>query len=113
MTILGNRFLAERVKHTRTMSEGGIHLPPVVLDDLNTGGVKEWLVLQVGPGRRNRDGTQASLEFVPGDRVLFRSFSTGPVQVGDTNQYILDAEGVIAIIPQNEMPIPPAGEIPV
>lgn len=71
------------------------------MDDNNTGGPKEWLVIQCGPGRRNRDGSHCALEFVPGDRVLFRSFSTGPTQVRNTNQYILDAEGVIAVIPQN------------
>lgn len=102
ITILGNRFLAERVTHTKaTTTEGGIYLPPVAMDDYNTGGPKEWLVLQVGPGRRNRDGSYIPVEFVPGDRVIFRSFSTGPVQVKETNQYVLDVDGVIAVIPQN------------
>jgi len=100
MTLLGNRFLAERVKNTTTKSEGGIHLPAIVLDDDNTGGPKEWLVLQVGPGRRNRDGTVVPLEFNPGDRVLYLSYTRGATKVDGTEQSILDADGVIAVIPK-------------
>lgn len=99
MKILGNRFLAERVKNERLHSAGGIYLPPIVLDDNNTGGPKEWRVIAVGPGRRNRDGTTVPVEFGPGDRVIFRSFTSGATEAAP-GQFILEVEGVIAILPK-------------
>lgn len=98
MQILGNRFLAERVKSTTTTTAGGIYLPPIVLDDNNTGGPKEWLVLQVGPGRKYGD-VLVPLEFGPGDRVLAHSYTTGAKEYKD-GKFILEAEAVIAVVPK-------------
>lgn len=97
MQILGNRFLAKRVKRP-TQTNSAIILPEIVQDDNNTGGPKEWEVLQVGPGKKYGD-VLVPLEFGPGDRVLAHSYTTGAKEYKD-GQFILEGEAVIAVIPR-------------
>lgn len=97
MQILGNRFLATRVKRP-TQTSSTIILPEIVQDDNNTGGPKEWLVLQVGPGKKIGD-VLVPLEFGPGDRVLAHSYTTGAKEYKD-GMFILEGEAVIAVIPR-------------
>jgi co-chaperonin GroES (HSP10) len=98
MKLLGNHILVQRVKRTKSLTDGGIHLPPSMLDDYNTGGCKEYYVLQVGPGRRNRKGILQPLECSPGDRVICQSFTTGAAELNDGRMVITD-DMMIAVIP--------------
>lgn len=98
MQILGNRFLAERVKNEKATTDGGIYLPAVALDDNNTGGPKSWKVLQVGPGKRLKNGTWLPLEFGPGDVVIAHSYTTGATETKD-GKFILEADAVVVVIP--------------
>jgi co-chaperonin GroES (HSP10) len=93
--LLGNRFLAQRVNPPTT--RGGIYLPEIVRDDLNTGGPKEWLVLAVGPGTRCK-GRMLPIEFGPGDRVICHSYTQGPVPMDDGSA-VLTADQVLCVIP--------------
>lgn len=70
-----------------------------MLDDNNTGGPKEYRVLQVGPGRRNRSGEPLPVEFTPGDRVICHSYTQGAVEV-EPGKFVMDAGMVIAILPK-------------
>jgi co-chaperonin GroES (HSP10) len=97
MKLLGNRILAERIK--RPMNPGGlIHMPEVLHDDDNTGGPKEWRVLEVGPGRKLKDGTPVPIECAPGDRVICHSYTRGATEAAP-GKFILDAEMIIAVLP--------------
>ena len=98
MKLLGNRAIVERVKRKTATTVGGILLPETLMDDYNTGGPKEYLVLQVGPGHRNRDGSVRSVEFEPGDRVICHSYTQGVHELPDGRKIITD-DMVIAVIP--------------
>lgn len=95
--LLGNRFLARRVKRP-TQTNSTIILPPILQDDDNTGGPKEWEVLAVGPGKQNRNGILIPIEFGPGDRVICHSYTTGAVEAGDGCSVLTD-DMVIAVVP--------------
>lgn len=99
MRLLSNYILAERIKPTTALTDGGIYLPPIALDDLNTGGPKHFGVLAVGPGRRNRKGRVLPLECQPGDRVICESFTKGVIELKD-GTCILSDDMVLAVIPR-------------
>lgn len=91
LTLLGKRFLAERFVSRNAVTSGGIHLPAIALDDFNTGGPKEYRVLQVSP---------LITEFKPGDRVICRSYTTGAAEV-EPGKFVMPEEMVIAVLPAN------------
>jgi len=99
MKLLGNKILVERVKRPTANTTGSILLPPVALDDYNTGGPKEYRVLQVGPGRPNRKGVLLPIECAPGDRVICESFYTGAKELED-GRFIITDDMIIAILPK-------------
>ncbi len=99
MKLLGNHILVERVKRPTALTNGGILLPPILLDDYNTGGPKEYRVLGVGPGRRNRKGVLNCVECSPGDRVICHSYTTGATTLDDGRMVITD-DMIIAVLPQ-------------
>lgn len=99
MQILGNRFVGERVKLETSHPDSAIILPQILQDDNNTGGPKEWRVLQVGPGRKAKDGTAMPIEFSAGDRVICHSYTTGAVCI-EPGKFIIEADMVIAVIPR-------------
>jgi len=102
MKLLGNRILVERIKRTTAKTTGGILLPDICLDDYNTGGPKEYLVLDIGPGRRNKSGDTVPVECAPGDRVICHSYTTGAHELPD-GRMIITEDMIMAVIPvQNE-----------
>jgi chaperonin GroES len=101
MLLLGNKVLVERVKRATATTKTGILLPESALDDFNTGGPKEYLVLAVGPGRRNRKGVLTCVEFSPGDRVICHSYTTGAHELPDGRMVITD-DMVMAVIPMQK-----------
>jgi len=102
MKLLGNHLLVQRVKRATATTTGGILLPPIALDDNNTGGHKEYRVLQVGPGRRNRKGILLPVECSPGDRVVCQSFTNGAAELSDGRMVITD-DMIIAVIPVQKL----------
>lgn len=100
LRLLGNRILATRIKRT-AFPGSTIVLPQILHDDDNTGGPKEWRVLDVGPGRRNRDGDYLPVECRPGDRVICLSYTSGATDAGE-GRFILDADTIIAVFPEGQ-----------
>ncbi len=99
MKLLSNHALVKRIKRPTAAAVGGlIMLPPILVDDYNTGGPKEYEVIAVGPGRRNRRGDTVPVEFSPGDRVICHSYTTGVTELDDGRMVITD-DMVIAVIP--------------
>lgn len=98
MKLLANRALVRRVRRKTATTAGGIMLPESLMDDYNTGGPKEFQVLAVGPGRRNRDGSYLPVEFGPGDRVICHSYTRGVHELPNDEMIITD-DMVIAVIP--------------
>ena len=97
--MLSDKIHAVRVKRTR-QTNSSIVLPDILLDDDNTGGPKEWEILAVGPGRRNREGTIIPCECSPGDRVICHSYNAGMTLLKDGTA-IITHDMIIAVIPKN------------
>lgn len=97
MRLLRDNILVERVK-PETNPNSTIVIPQMVLDDLNTGGPKEFRVLAVGPGRSNKKGLTVPLECVPGDRIICQSWTTGPVEASP-GKFVISADMILAVIP--------------
>lgn len=97
MKLLSNHLLVERVKRVHP-TNSMIVLPESVLDDNNTGGPKEFLVIQTGPGRINHKGVMFPIECSPGDRIICHSYTTGSVEVG-SNRFVITSDMILAVIP--------------
>lgn len=98
MKPLSNHIIVKRVKQPTAAVGGMILLPPILVDDYNTGGPKEYEVLAVGPGRRNRKAITVPVECQPGDRVICHSYTTGVTELDDGHMVITD-DMIIAVIP--------------
>lgn len=98
MKLLGNRVRVERIKATQASYGGKIVLPQIALDDINTGGPKEYRVLEVGPGKNNRKGVLIPIECAPGDKVICHSYTTGSIDLPDGSSIITDDQ-ILAVIP--------------
>lgn len=93
---LRDSILCEHVQET---SIRGIHLPAMALDYWNTGGVKTYRVVAVGPGRTTRKGKFVPSEVAPGDKLIVYSPTTGPELMDDGKFLIRDLSMVLAVIP--------------
>jgi len=82
----------------RPVSKGGIHLIERTQFEMEHSGVREWRVLNVGPGRRTKKGVLIPMEVNPGDRVLTHSYTEGPTPLKDGTS-IINSEQVIAVLP--------------
>lgn len=98
MRLLSNKLLVERVKRAQATTGGSILLPPIALDDYNTGGPKEFRVLAKGPGRMVK-GQLRPIECEPGDRIICQSYTTGPKEFGDGRMIITD-DMILAVVPR-------------
>lgn len=98
MRLLNNNILCERVK-LPTNPNSKIVLPPIAQDDNNTGGPKEYRVIAVGPGRKNRKGVLIPVECEPGDRFIAHSYTQGPAEVGP-NQFIMNDDMILMVLPK-------------
>lgn len=85
---LGNRVLIQRAKAQTT--KGGILLPDAAQEK-----PKEGIILAVGPGKVEEDGTLTSLSVKIGDRVLFSSYAGTEVKNASDEELLLLAEDEI------------------
>ncbi len=84
---LGNRVLIKRSKAQTT--KGGILLPDSAQEK-----PREGEILEVGPGKVEKNGSVTSLTVKKGDRVLFSSYSGTEVKCHDdeTEEYLIMSE---------------------
>ena len=101
MKPLSNHIHVERVIRPTYNHDGVIQLPPVLLDDNNTRGPKEYRVLAVGPGKVNKKGILIPIECEPGDRLIVQSYTVGEELLADGTALITD-DMIIAVIPKHE-----------
>lgn len=92
---LGNRVLIKRAKAQTT--KGGILLPDSAQEK-----PKEGIVIEVGPGKLNDQGTRDVLNLRIGDKVLFSSYAGTEVKnIGNTEDeelLILSEDDILGII---------------
>ena len=88
---LGNRVLIKRSKAQTT--KGGILLPDSAQEK-----PKEGVVVAVGPGKFDENGTKESMQLKIGDRVLFSSYSGTEVKNEDEEMLILSEDDILGVL---------------
>lgn len=91
---LGNRVLLKRSEATST--KGGIILPDSAKEKPQQG-----TVIAVGPGKRDKNGTLASMNVKEGQTVLFSSYAGSEVKADDGQEYLVVSESDILAIIEN------------
>jgi len=77
-----DRVLVEK-SSPKTKTVGGILLPESAQTKLNEG-----MVISVGPGTRNKDGTFTPTSVKPGDRVLLPEYGGAKVKLEDNTNTV-------------------------
>lgn len=88
---LGNRVLIKRSKAPTT--KGGILLPDSAQEK-----PKEGIVVAVGPGKIDDNGSKEVMQLKIGDRVLFSSYAGTEIKNDDDEMLILSEDDVLGVL---------------
>jgi chaperonin GroES len=88
---LGNRVLIKRSKAQTT--KGGILLPDSAQEK-----PKEGVVVAVGPGKIDENGSIEAMQLKVGDLVLFSSYAGTEVKNNDEDMLILTEDDVLGVL---------------
>jgi chaperonin GroES len=89
---LGDRVFV-KVSASEEKTAGGILLPDTAKEKPQVGEVA-----QVGPGRRNDDGTRQELEVKVGDKVLYSKYAGTDIKLGGEDYVLLTEKDILAIV---------------
>lgn len=89
---LGDRVFV-KVSASEEKTAGGILLPDAAKEKPQVGEVA-----QVGPGKRNDDGTRQELEVKVGDKVLYSKYAGTDIKLGGDEYILLTEKDILAIV---------------
>jgi chaperonin GroES len=89
---LSDRLLVKRVEE-QTKTAGGLHIPDTAKEK-----PLEALVVAVGAGKVQDDGSLRHLIVKAGDKVLLAKYSGSEVMIDGTEHLILREDDVLAVI---------------
>lgn len=89
---LQDRILIKRVEE-ETKTKGGIIIPDSAKEK-----PQEGLVVSVGPGKVNENGTRVAPDVKTGDRILFGKYSGTDIKIDGVEHLILREDDVLAVI---------------
>ena len=89
---LGDRVFV-KVSDSEEKTAGGILLPDTAKEKPQVGEVA-----QVGPGKRNDDGTRQTPEISVGDRVLYSKYAGTDIKLGADEYVLLSEKDILAIV---------------
>ena len=89
---LGDRVFV-KVSDSEEKTSGGILLPDTAKEKPQVGEVA-----QVGPGKRNDDGTRQTPEISVGDRVLYSKYAGTDIKLGNDEYVLLSEKDILAIV---------------
>ena len=89
---LGDRIFI-KVSESEEKTAGGILLPDTAKEKPQVGEV-----VQVGPGKRNDDGTRQSPEVSVGDKVLYSKYAGTDVKLGSDEYVLLSEKDILAVV---------------
>lgn len=89
---LGDRVFV-KVSASEDRTAGGIFLPETAKEKPQVGEV-----VQVGPGKRNDDGSRQELEVKAGDKVLYSKYAGTDVKLGTDEFVLLSEKDILAIV---------------
>jgi chaperonin GroES len=92
---LGDRILV-KVSEAEEKTAGGILLPDTAKEKPQVGEV-----VQVGPGKRNDDGSIQTMEVKVGDKVLYSKYAGTDIKLGTDDYVLLRESDVLAPWPRN------------
>jgi chaperonin GroES len=89
---LGDRVFI-KVSASEEKTAGGILLPDTAKEKPQIGEVA-----QVGPGKRNDDGTRQECEVKVGDKVLYSKYAGTDIKLGSEEYVLLSEKDILAIV---------------
>ena len=82
-----------KVSESEEKTAGGILLPDTAKEKPQVGEV-----VQVGPGKRNDDGSRQSPEVGVGDKVLYSKYAGTDIKLGSDEFVLLSEKDILAIV---------------
>ena len=89
---LYDRILVKRLEE-QSKTAGGLYIPDSAKEK-----PMEALVVAVGAGKVQEDGSLRKLEVKAGDKVLFSKYSGSDIKIDGTEHLILREDDVLAVI---------------
>ncbi|QQE65165.1 co-chaperone GroES [Leptolyngbya sp. BL0902] len=89
---LGDRILV-KVSEAEEKTAGGILLPDTAKEKPQVGEV-----IQVGPGKRNDDGSYQAIEVKVGDKVLYSKYAGTDIKLGSDDYVLLRESDILAAL---------------
>lgn len=89
---LGDRVMVKAVAREEQTSSG-IYLPDTAQEK-----PQEAIVIAVGPGKLNEDGSRAPMELKAGDKVLYSKYAGTEVKQATEEYLILRETDILAVI---------------
>jgi chaperonin GroES len=89
---LYDRILVKRLEE-QEKTAGGLYIPDSAKEK-----PLEALVVAVGAGKVQEDGSLRKLEVKPGDKILFSKYSGSDIKIDGTEHLILREDDVLAVI---------------
>lgn len=89
---LGDRVFV-KISEAEEKTAGGIILPDNAKEKPQVGEV-----VQVGPGKRNDDGSRQALEVEVGNKVLYSKYAGTDIKLGGDDYVLLTERDILAIV---------------
>ncbi len=89
---LGDRVFV-KVSEAEEKTAGGIILPDNAKEKPQVGEI-----VQVGPGKRNEDGSRQEPEVKIGDRVLYSKYAGTDIKLGGDDYVLLSEKDILAVV---------------
>ena len=89
---LGDRVFV-KVSESEEKTAGGILLPDTAKEKPQVGEVA-----QVGPGKRNEDGSRQTPEVGVGDKVLYSKYAGTDIKLGTDEYVLLSEKDILAVV---------------
>ncbi len=82
-----------KISAAEEKTAGGIFLPDNAKEKPQVGEVA-----QVGPGKRNDDGSRQEMEVKVGDKVLYSKYAGTDIKLGNEEYVLLSEKDILAIV---------------
>ncbi|MBE9099368.1 co-chaperone GroES [Vacuolonema iberomarrocanum] len=89
---LGDRVFV-KISASEETTSGGIILPDTAKEKPQVGEI-----VQVGPGKRNDDGSRQAMEVQIGDKVLYSKYAGTDIKLGGDEYVLLTEKDILAVV---------------
>jgi chaperonin GroES len=89
---LYDRILVKRIEE-ETKTAGGLFIPDSAKEKPQQG-----VVVAVGQGKVQEDGTLRALELKSGDKILFAKYSGNDIKIDGTEHLIMREDDILAVL---------------